>query len=169
MCLVSLLGVVVAIEMPVGVVVRGIGGRVALSQMVSFVVQLSSTILTCHSQFFGSRHPLRMVSPLRVTSQPCLWKKTSHPALQRMVTKRRLLMRPGSWWVRRALVGNFVSRRSTAWLDVILATLGWRTVICTLMFIVLLTGAFLVSSMTEAAVLTKAVDSKSVGLVQPDL
>ncbi len=31
------------------------------------------------------------------------------------------------------------------------------------------TGAFLVSSMTEAAVSIKAVDSKLVGFVQPDL
>ena len=77
-------------------------------------------------------------------------------------------MRPGSRWARRALAGNFVSRRSTAWVDVILALLGWRMVICMLMFVVLLAGAFLVSSVTEAAVLMKAVDSKSVGLVQPD-
>ncbi len=77
-------------------------------------------------------------------------------------------MRPGSRWARRASAGNFVSRRSTAWVDVILALLGWRMVICMLMFVVLLAGAFLVSSVTEAAVLMKAVDSKSVGLVQPD-
>ena len=54
-------------------------------------------------------------------------------------------------------------------MDVILAPLGWRTVICTLVFVVLVAGAFLVSSVTEAALLMKAVDSKSVGLVQPDL
>ena len=77
-------------------------------------------------------------------------------------------MRPGSWRARHASAGNFVSRRSTAWVDVILAPLGWRTVICTLVFVVLLAGAFLMSSMTEAAVLMKAVDSKAVGLVQPD-
>jgi hypothetical protein len=155
--------------MRVGVVVRGIGGCVALSRMVSFVVQPLSTILTCHMQFFGSCHPLRMVSPLRVTSEPCLWKKTSHLASQRTGTKRRLLIRLGSRWARRTSAINFVSRRSTAWVDVILAPLGWRTVICTLVFVVLVAGAFLVSSVTEAALLMKAVDSKSVGLVQPDL
>jgi hypothetical protein len=64
--------------------------------------------------------------------------------------------------------GNFVSRRSTAWVDVILAPLGWRTVICTLVFVVLLASAFVVSSVTEAVVSMKAVDSKSVGLVKPD-
>ena len=62
-----------------------------------------------------------------------------------------------------------MSRRSTAWVDVILALLGWRTVICMLVFDVPLASAFLVSSVTEAAVSMKAVDSKSVGLVQPDL
>ena len=66
-------------------------------------------------------------------------------------------------------MGNFLSRRSTAWVDVILASLGWRTVICTLVIIVLLVGASLVSSVTEAVVLVKAMDSKSVGLVQLDL
>ncbi len=64
----------VAITMPVGVVVRGIGGRVVSSQMVIFVVHLSSMILTRHSLFFGSCHSLRMVSTLRVILQPCLWK-----------------------------------------------------------------------------------------------
>ena len=64
---------------------------------------------------------------------------------------------------------NIVSRRSTAWVDVILVPLGRRTIICMLVFVVLLTGAFVVSSVTEAAVSIKAVDSKSVGLVQPDL
>jgi hypothetical protein len=50
-----------------------------------------------------------------------------------------------------------------------LVPLGWRrTIICTLVFVVLLAGAFVVSSVTEAAVLIKGVDSKSVGLVQPD-
>jgi len=49
-----------------------------------------------------------------------------------------------------------------------LAPLGWRTVICTLVFVVLLAGAFVVSSVTEAVVSMKAVDSKSVGLVKPD-
>jgi hypothetical protein len=53
--------------------------------------------------------------------------------------------------------------------NVILALLGWRTVICTMLFDVLLAGSFLVSSMTEAAVSMKAVDSTLVGLVQPDL
>ncbi len=48
-----------AIAMPVGVVVRRNGGCVASSRMVSLVVQPSSTILTRHSRFFGSRHPLR--------------------------------------------------------------------------------------------------------------
>ena len=78
-------------------------------------------------------------------------------------------MRPGSWWARRGLAGSVVSRRSTAWVDVILGPLGRRMIICTILFVVLLAGAFLVNSVTEAAVSMKAVESKLVGLVQPDL
>ena len=77
-------------------------------------------------------------------------------------------MRQRSRWARRVSASNFVSRRSIAWVDVILVPLGWRTIICTLVFVVLLAGAFVVSSVTEAAVSIKGVDSKSVGLVQPD-
>ena len=52
-------------------------------------------------------------------------------------------------------------------MDVIFAPLGCRTVICTLLFIVLRAGAVGVSSMTEAAVLMNAVDVKTGGLAQP--
>ncbi len=51
-------------------------------------------------------------------------------------------------------------------MDVILVSLSWRTVICTLLFDVLLAGAVVVSSVTEAAVLMNAVEDKSVGLAQ---
>ncbi len=54
------------------------------------------------------------------------------------------------------------------WVDVILAPLGWRTVICTLLFGVLLAGAVVVSSVTEAAVSMNAIEDKSVGLAQPE-
>ena len=54
-------------------------------------------------------------------------------------------------------------------MDVILGPLGRRMIICTILFVVLLAGAFLVNSVTEAAVSMKAVESKLVGLVQPDL
>ena len=53
-------------------------------------------------------------------------------------------------------------------MDVILAPLGWRTVICTLLSVVLRAGALGVSSVTEAAVSMNAVESKSVGLAQPE-
>ena len=59
--------------------------------------------------------------------------------------------------------------RLTTCVDVILAPLGWRTVICTLLFVVLRAGALGVSSVMEAAVSMNAVDSKSVGLAQPEL
>ena len=98
----------------------------------------------------------------------CLWKKTSQPALQRTVTKRRLLTRPDSRWARRALVGSFVRSRFTACVDIIFAPLGCRTVICTLLFVVLRAGAVGVSSVTEAVVLMNAVDIKLGGLAQPE-
>ena len=53
-------------------------------------------------------------------------------------------------------------------MDVIFALLGWRTVICTLLFVLLEAGAVGVSSVTEAAVLMNAVDFKSGGLAQPE-
>ena len=51
------------------------------------------------------------------------------------------------------------------WVDVILVPLGWRTV-NTLLFGVLLAGAVVVSSVTEAAVMMNAVEDKLVGLAQ---
>ena len=65
-------------------------------------------------------------------------------------------------------MGSFDRRRLTACVDVILAPLGWRTVICTLLSAVLRAGALGVSSVTEAAVSMNAVESKSVGLAQPE-
>jgi hypothetical protein len=80
---------------PVGVVERRRMGRVT-QWTVSLVVQPSLTIMTRQRQFWGSRYPRMMVFLLRVTLQPVLRKNTSHPALHRMVTERRLLTRPGS-------------------------------------------------------------------------
>ena len=53
-------------------------------------------------------------------------------------------------------------------MDVIFAPLGCRTVICTLLFVLLQAGAVGVSSVTEAAVSMNAVDLKSGGLAQPE-
>ena len=53
-------------------------------------------------------------------------------------------------------------------MDVILAPFGWRTVICTLLSVALRAGTLGVSSVTEAAVSMNAVESKSVGLAQPE-
>jgi hypothetical protein len=148
---------------------RAMAGHLALLQRVTFVVQPPLTIFTRQSLFLGSRHPLRMVVPSRVTLHPCWWKKTSHPVLQRTATKRRLLMKLGRWWASRALGGSAWSRRLMAWVEVILASLGWRTVIWTLVVIALLAGALVVSSKTEATVSMRAVASKLVGLVQLDV
>ena len=52
--------------------------------------------------------------------------------------------------------------------DVILAPLGWMMVILTSVVIVLLAGAWGVSSDTEAVVSMSAVASRFEGLVQPD-
>ena len=59
-------------------------------------------------------------------------------------------------------------RRFTACLDVIFAPLGCRTVICTLLFVVLRVGTVGVSSVVEAAMSMNAVDVKSGGLAQPE-
>jgi hypothetical protein len=152
----------------VGGVDSAMVGRLALSWRVIFVVQPSSTIFTRQSLFWGSRHPLRMVVPLRVTSQLCRWKNTSHPASHRAATKRRLLVRPGRWWASPALGGSDWRRRSTVLVDFILALLGWMTVIWTSVVIALLARALGGSSNTEAVVSMSAVASKFVGLVQPD-
>ena len=56
---------------PMGVVKRGMMGLVT-SRTVSLVVQPSSTIMTCQKQVWGSCHPCKMVSLLRVTLQPVL-------------------------------------------------------------------------------------------------
>ena len=53
-------------------------------------------------------------------------------------------------------------------MDIILAPLGWRTVICTFLFVVLQAGAVRVSSMTEAVVSMNAVDIKLGGLAQTE-
>ncbi len=55
----------------VGVVERGMMGLV-MSRTLTLVDQPSSTIMTCQRQFWGSRHPCKMVSLLRVTLQPVL-------------------------------------------------------------------------------------------------
>jgi hypothetical protein len=52
--------------------------------------------------------------------------------------------------------------------DVIFAPLGWRTVICTLLFVLSEAGAVGVSSVTEAAVSMNTVVFKSGGLAQPE-
>lgn len=55
-----------------------------------------------------------------------------------------------------------------AWLEVILARLGRRTVIWTSVLIVVLAGASFVNSETETVESMKVVDSGSAGLEQPD-
>ncbi len=44
-------------------------------RIVRLVVQPSLTIMIRQRQFWGSRHPCKMVSSSRVTLQPVLWKK----------------------------------------------------------------------------------------------
>ena len=153
---------------PVGVVVSGMGGCNASSRMVRFVFHPSSTSSTRQSLFLGLRHPRRMVSLLWMTLHLCLWKKTLQPASQRTATERRLLTRPGSQWARCASSGSFIRKRFITCMDIIMAPLGWRTVICTFLFVVLRAGAVRVSSMTEAAVSMNTVDVKLGGLAQPE-
>jgi hypothetical protein len=63
---------------------------------------------------------------------------------------------------------GFWRRRLMAWLEVILAPLGRRTVIWTSVLIVVLAGASFVNSKTETVESMKVVDSGSAGLEQPD-
>jgi hypothetical protein len=57
-------------------VVKTMGGCLASSWIVTLVIHWLSISLTCKRKFFGSCHPLMMVSLLRVTLQLCLWKKS---------------------------------------------------------------------------------------------
>ena len=60
-----------------------------------------------------SRHPRTIVSPLKVSSHPCMWKKTSQPASHSTETERRLLVRVGALWASRAALGSLDRRRSS--------------------------------------------------------
>jgi hypothetical protein len=51
---------------------------------------------------------------------------------------------------------------------VTLVLLGWRTMVWTSVLAMVVAGAFFVSSVMEAVVSMKAVDSSLVGLAQPD-
>ncbi len=80
---------------------------------------------------------------------------------------RRLLVRPGRLWAMRAFGGSLVSRRSTAWVDLILSPPSWMTV----MDLRLVAGEVSADGVTrdlEAAVLIKAVEDKLRGLAQPE-
>jgi hypothetical protein len=92
----------------------GVSQLVLLSLIFRSVIQPSLMILMHHSQFLGSLHPQRIISPLRETSQPVLWKQTLHPTSQRTAMERRLLMGPGRQWAMRASGGSFCSSRSIA-------------------------------------------------------
>ena len=67
-----------------------------------------------------------------------------------------------------ASAGSLLRSKFTACVDIIFAPLGWRMVICTLLFVLLPAGAVGVSSVTEAAVLMNAVEFRSGGLSQPE-
>jgi len=80
---------------------------------------------------------------------------------------RRLLVRPGRLWAMRVFGGSLQSRRSTAWVVLILSPPGWMTV----MDLRLVAGEVCVDGVTrdlEAAVLIKAVEDKLGGLAQPE-
>ena len=67
-----------------------------------------------------------------------------------------------------ASAGSLLRSKFTACVDIIFAPLGWRMVICTLLFVLLPAGAVGVSSVTEAAVSMNAVEFRSGGLSQPE-
>jgi hypothetical protein len=80
---------------------------------------------------------------------------------------RRLLVRLGRLWAMRAFHSSLLSRRSTAWVVLILPPPGWMTVLDSR----LVAGEIRVNGVTrdlEAAVLIKAVEDKLGGLAQPE-
>ncbi len=80
---------------------------------------------------------------------------------------RRLLVRLGRLGAMRAFGGSLLSRRSTAWVVLILSPPGWMTVMDSR----LVAGEVCVDGVTrdlEAAVLRKAVENKVGGLVPPE-
>jgi hypothetical protein len=80
---------------------------------------------------------------------------------------RRLLVRPGRLWAMHTFNGSLLSRRLTACAVFILSPPGWMTVMDSW----LVAGEVHVDGVTrglEAAVLIKAVEDKSGGLVQPE-
>jgi hypothetical protein len=59
-----------------------------------------------------SLHPRRMTSPLRVTSQPCLWKNNSQPASASSDAVIRLFLMPGVLYASCACFGSLLSKRT---------------------------------------------------------
>ncbi len=145
----------------------GVSPLVSLSLILRSVIQLLLMILTRHSQFWGSLHPWRITSLLRVTSQPVLWKYTLQPALHRTVTERRLLTRPGRQWAMRALGGSFCNSRSIACVVRMVVSPGWIMLMPRSVWVFGEAGALDVRSVSVAAVSMNAVCSRSYGLAQP--
>ncbi len=76
-------------------------------------------------------------------------------------------MRPGRLWAMWAFGGSLQSRRSTAWVVLVLSPPGWMTV----MDLRLVAGGIRVNGVTgdlEAAVLIEAVEDKLGVLAQPE-
>jgi hypothetical protein len=81
---------------------------------------------------------------------------------------RRLFVRLGRLWTMRAFGGSLRSRRSTAWVVLILSPPGWMMVMDSR----LVAGEISADGVTrdlEAAVSIKAVEDKLGGLAQPEL
>ncbi len=107
----------------------GVSQAVSMFLILRLVIQPSLVILTCHSWFLGSLHPQRMISLLKETSQPVLWKYTLHPLLHRAATERRLLMSLRRQWAMHALGGSFWRSRLIVCLMQMRVPPGWATFI----------------------------------------
>ncbi len=116
-------------------VIAGVLLLVSSSLILRSVIQPLSMILTHHSQFLGSLHPWRIISPLRSTSQPVLWKQTLQPTLHMTAIERRLLTSPWRQWAMRALSGSFCKSRSIACVVRMLVPPGWITLMPRLVWV----------------------------------
>ena len=114
-----------------------------------------------------SLHPRRMTSPLRVTSQPCLWKNNSQPASASSDAVIRLFLMPGVLYASCACFGSLLSKRTKFSVVVNIDPFGWMMDLDSVWWCSCMAGAFVPRSEILAPVSINAVVCKVSGLSQP--